>query len=231
MATIQSQQITQFAQERFQRISLPQGTDRARFATYIGSMCGAIGSALEDWRKNARLTGVKVMAVSAVGGKLFFDTHIEQLIIQRAPPGWDAYTRAIAAGVHNQIKSFSNDVSVPGLPWYPAFAAFPGPQAPPMPNVPCPLMSIAAVGTRHLKEGAITDMIFNKMPNPKPACGKDVAVAIAFGIEKVIFSWLSVQQVMMVMGKGPVPTFAPPYLPVGPVVDGSILENGRHLAS
>jgi len=33
-----------------------------------------------------------------------------------------------------------------------------------------------------------------------------------------------------VMGMGPVPAFAPPYVPVGPVVGGSILP-GQHIAS
>jgi hypothetical protein len=36
--------------------------------------------------------------------------------------------------------------------------------------------------------------------------------------------------VMMVMGQGPVPTFSPPYVPVGPVVSGTILPTPGHLA-
>lgn len=230
MPAISQQMITDMARQRFQMISLPQGTDRTRFTNYIVSMAGAIAQAVDAWRKAAHLDGVKIMAVSAIGGKLRSAVSIEQQILQRAPAGWEPYNRAIAAGVHNQFQSFANDVSVPGLPWYPAFAAFPGPMAPPMPNVPTPLMTIAAVASRHLKEGAITDMIYNKMPNPKPACCKDVAVAIGFGIEKAAFVWLSAQQVMLVMGKGPIPTFAPPYVPVGPVVGGDILPTPGHIA-
>jgi hypothetical protein len=36
------------------------------------------------------------------------------------------------------------------------------------------------------------------------------------------------QQVNLVMGMGPIPTFAPPFVPVGPVVGGSTLP-GVHL--
>jgi hypothetical protein len=230
MPAISQQMITEMARQRFQQMSLPQGTDRTRFTTYIVSMCGAIAQALDTWRRAAYLEGVRINAVSAMGGKLR-SVALDPLIMQRAPAGWDVYNRAIAAGVHNQFHSFANEVSVPGLPWYPAFAAFPGPMAPPMPNVPTPLMTIAAVASRHLKEGTITDMIYNKMPTPKPACGKEVAIAIANGIEKAAFAWLPSQQVALVMGKGPIPTFAPPYVPVGPVLMGDIIPTPGHIAS
>lgn len=231
MPAISQQTITDMARQRFQTINLPQGADRNRFANYIATMCGAVAQAVDSWRKAAHLDGVKIMAVSAIGGKLRSGVSIEQQILQRAPAGWEPYNRAIAAGVHNQFHSFANEVTVPGLPWYPAFAAFPAPVAPPMPNQPTPLMTIASTASRHLKEGAITDMIYNKMPNPKPSCGKEVAVAIGFGIEKAAFVWLVAQQVMNVMGKGPVPSFAPPYVPVGPVVNGDIIPVPGHIAS
>lgn len=228
MPAINPQMVIDMARQRFQQIQLPSGTDRQRFLNYVNGMCQAINQALETWRLSAYLEGVRIMGPIATGGKLR-SVPLDPLIMQRAPAGWDVYNRAIAAGVHNQFTSFANEVTVPGLPWYPAFAAFPMPVAPPMPNVPCPLMSIAAVGARHLKEGSITDMIYNKMPNPKPACAKEVAIAIAFGIEKAAFAWLSSQMVKNVMGKGPVPSFAPPYVPVGPVVGGDNIAAPGHI--
>ena len=36
-------------------------------------------------------------------------------------------------------------------------------------------------------------------------------------------AWLSIASLANVIGKGPVPTFAPPYVPVGPVVAGDNL--------
>lgn len=228
MPAINPQMVIDMARQRMQQIQLPSGTDRQRFVTYVNGMCQAINQALETWRASAYLTGVRIMGPVATGGKLR-SVPLDPLILSRAPAGWDVYNRAIAAGVHNQFHAFANDVSVPGLPWYPAFAAFPGPMAPPMPNVPCPLMSIAAVASRHLKEGSITDMIYNKMPTPKPACGKEVAIAIAFGIEKAAFAWLSSQMVKNVLGKGQIPSFAPPYVPVGPVVAGDNIATPGHI--
>jgi hypothetical protein len=43
--------------------------------------------------------------------------------------------------------------------------------------------------------------------------------------------WLPQQQVMLVMGKGPIPTFAPPFVPVGPVMGGDNIAVPGHLMS
>jgi hypothetical protein len=231
MPAISQQTITDVARQRFQSMGLPQGADRNRFVTYLTSMAGAVAQALDVWRKGAYLDGVRIHAAIATGGKLRCAVSIESQILQRAPAGWDSYNRAIAAGVHNRFTAFANEVSVPRLPWYPGFVAWPGPMAPPVPNTPSPLMTIAAVASRHLKEGALCDEMFNKMPSPKPLCGKEVALALASGLEKAAIAWLSAQQVTQVMGRGPVPSFAPPYVPVGPVVGGDNLPTPGHLAS
>ena len=39
------------------------------------------------------------------------------------------------------------------------------------------------------------------------------------------------QQVMLVLGKGPIPTFAPPFVPVGPVVSGDNIAAPGHLST
>lgn len=229
MPAINPHMVIEVARQRFQQVQPPAGTDRNRFKAYVEGMCQAINQALQIWRASACLDGVRINGPVASGGKLR-SVALEPLILQRAPAGWEAYSRAIAAGVHNQFTSFANEVSVPGLPWYPAFAAFPGPMAPPAPNVPCSLMALAAAAARHLKEGPITDAIWNKLPGPKPALGKEVAAAIAAGIERAAYPWLSAQKVMNVLGKGPIPTYAPPYVPVGPVVGGDIIATPGHIA-
>ena len=55
--------------------------------------------------------------------------------------------------------------------------------------------------------------------------------AIATVLAAAFTMWLPMQQVMLVMGKGPIPTFAPPYVPVGPVVAGDIISTPGHLMS
>jgi hypothetical protein len=41
--------------------------------------------------------------------------------------------------------------------------------------------------------------------------------------------WLPQQQVMLVLGKGQIPTFAPPFVPVGPVMGGDNIAVPGHL--
>ena len=53
--------------------------------------------------------------------------------------------------------------------------------------------------------------------------------AIATVLSLAFLMWLPMQQVMLVMGKGPIPTFAPPFVPVGPVVGGDNIAAPGHL--
>jgi len=48
----------------------------------------------------------------------------------------------------------------------------------------------------------------------------ELFVAIASAFERVFNLWQVSTMVTNVLGTGPVPTFAPPYVPVGPVVGG-----------
>jgi hypothetical protein len=43
--------------------------------------------------------------------------------------------------------------------------------------------------------------------------------------------WSVNSQVTLVMGKGPVPTYAPPYVPTGPVVGGDAQSYGPFLTT
>ena len=212
--------MTDTAKQRFQSLTLPAGVDRNSHVTYINGICSAIGRAWNMWQSQATLTQVSVNGPMATGGKLS-GPGLEPFILSMAPPGWENYSRPIAAGIHNQWRGFQQEVRVPGLPWYPAFAAFPGPFAPPMPNVPCPLSALSAQALRFMKEAEIARAISDKFGNPKPNCASEVAKVVAAGVEKALYPWLSGTMVTRVMGKGPIPSFAPPYVPVGPVVGGS----------
>jgi hypothetical protein len=53
--------------------------------------------------------------------------------------------------------------------------------------------------------------------------------AIATVLALAFLMWLPQQMVMLMLGKGPIPTFAPPYVPVGPVMGGDIISAPGHL--
>jgi hypothetical protein len=191
-----------------------------RMDTYLSRICDAIGQAHNVWRMRAMLVDVVVNAVSASGGRLE-GAGLEPDIRLRAPQE-DAWQRprseAIAYGIGTGWNNWQVSVSVPGLPWYPAFAAFPGPMAPPMPNVPIPL-----VGLRHLPfhvNAAPLKSYMQARYSGDNEWSNELFEAVAAGFESAFRLWTPTQMIVNVMGRGPVPTFAPPYVPVGPVVGG-----------
>jgi hypothetical protein len=115
---------------------------------------------------------------------------------------------ALALAIGSAFDIFAATLKMPGLPLFPSFAAVPGPVAPPMPSVPVPLAALAGVQPTPQKQ------FISLTPTQRRACE---AVVDAFG--PTVGIWRT-STMVSVLGTGPVPTFAPPYVPVGPVVGG-----------
>jgi hypothetical protein len=212
------------------------------FKNFHDAMIDAVVFAHDMWRLQAKFKDLRIMAVSAIGTPGCLDGPELESSIKQAPmvaafTGNKAKHRdAIAKGVSKCFKDWQSMVTVPGLPWYPAFAAFPGPMAPPMPNVPTPLATcvsaqmtaiVAPMSMKSEMGNALDGGLKEKDPDKHYEALHD---AIATVLSAAFALWLPAQQVMNVMGKGPIPTFAPPYVPVGPVVGGDTLPIPGHLA-
>jgi hypothetical protein len=89
-----------------------------------------------------------------------------------------------------------------------------------MPNIPTRLGSL---GGRRVSAGAVAIAIRN-MAGRKLEPDQEVAI-IDFAAWFVGFfnEMLQTTLVANVLGTGPVPTFAPPYVPVGPVIAGTAI--------
>ncbi|HZR09857.1 MAG TPA: hypothetical protein VFA79_14850 [Myxococcales bacterium] len=211
------------------------------FKEFHDAMIDAVQFAHQMWKLQAKFQGLQVMAVSAIGSPGCLKGPELESLIKNAPScaaftGNKAKHRdAVATGVSKAFKNWQDQVMVPGLPWYPAFAAFPGPMAPPMPNVPMPLIAcpsakmadIAAPDTMTKEmDDALDGELKKKDPEKHYHALHD---AIATVLSLAFLLWLPAQQVMLVLGKGPIPTFAPPFVPVGPVVGGDTLPTPGHL--
>ena len=215
----------------------------SEFKSFHDAMLDAVGFAHNLWKVQAKFKDIKVMAVSAIGAPGCLDgpeleSHIKNAPMVATFTGNKAKHRdAVAKGVSKCFKSWQDMVTVPGLPWYPAFAAFPGPMAPPMPNVPtpliaCPSAKMADMATPMAMKSAMDDALDSGLKDKDPDKHYEALHdAIATVISAAFMLWLPAQQVMLVMGKGPIPTFAPPYVPVGPVVGGDIISIPGHLAA
>jgi hypothetical protein len=115
---------------------------------------------------------------------------------------------------------------------YPAFVAVPAPVAPPMPNVPFPLaLGQTGPSLQALLPDTIAARIRARLSQARnnQEGGAEGVNELARALSGHLFAWITYQQVSQVIGTGPVPTFAPPYVPVGPVVQGSTLPAASHL--
>lgn len=203
----------------------------------------AIAFAHQQWKLQAKFKDLKIMAVSAIGAPGCLDGPELESLIKNAPmvaswsDGKAKHRDAVAKGVSKCFKDWQSMVTVPGLPWYPAFAAFPGPMAPPMPNVPtplvaCPSAQMAAMATPMTMKSEMDSALDGGLKNEDPTKQYEALHdAIATVVSAAFMLWLPAQQVIGVMGKGPVPSFAPPYVPVGPVVAGDNIPTPGHLAT
>ena len=205
------------------------------------TMIDAVGFAHNLWRLQAKFQNLKINALTALGTPgCLAGPELESNI--KMFPGCAAwignmgkYRDAVAKGVSKCFKDWQDNVMVPGLPWYPAFIAFPGPMAPPMPNIPMPLITCPSPMMASI---TMPDMMKNEMVSAFDSGLKQKDTdkqheALFDGIATVLalafMMWLPMQQVMLVLGKGPIPTFAPPFVPVGPVVMGDNIAVPGHL--
>jgi len=195
------------------------------------------------WKLQAKFQNLQVMAVSAIGSPGCLNGPALEPLIKTAPSvaamtgNLAKYRDAVAKGVSTAFKNWQDQVTVPGLPWYPAFAAFPGPMAPPMPNVPVPLIAcVSAKVTDIMLPNTMKSEMINALDGGMKGGDKDkqheaLFDAVATVLAMAFTMWLPSQQVMLVMGKGPIPTFAPPFVPVGPVLMGDNIPVPGHLAA
>ena len=211
------------------------------FKDFHDAMIDAVGFAHNMWKLKAKFKDLQVASVSAIGSPGCLDGDELESGIKNAPMcasftgNKKKHRDAVAKGVSKAFKNWQDQVSVPGLPWYPAFAAFPSPTVPPMPNIPVPLIICVSAKCTDIMMG---DTMKKEMGDALDGGLKDkdktkqyealhdaisTVVSIAFTI------WLASQMVMLVMGKGPIPSFAPPFVPVGPVVGGDNIGAPGHL--
>ncbi len=199
----------------------------------------ATKNAIDQWRLQAKFKDLKVMAVSAIGTPGCLDGP-ELKSCYMGFEGKDknekAYVKAVKEGVSKCWKEWQSKVMVPGLPWYPAFAAFPGPQAPPMPNVPMPLIACPSPMMTKMTPTMLRDAMIDALDSKVKKEDKDkqheaLFMAIGTALSMAFLAWLPMQQILNVLGKGPIPTFAPPYVPVGPVIMGDNIAAPGHLAA
>jgi hypothetical protein len=201
-----------------------------RPSDWAGWLAGAkrgIREGVPRWVAGLKFSGISINGPAASGGRLQPSSDLKNLIsirMREAGAPQDVVEGFMGA-VAESWNSWAASVRAPGAAWYPNFAAVPLPVAPPMPNTPFPLEGLQqnlALFVPPTLAAAIKSRIRDAASWPGGSAGIDEFCRWLFA---GFIAWQQNAKVQGVMGTGPVPTFAPPYVPVGPVVGGTNVAN------
>ena len=194
----------------------------------------AFREGVNEWIGSARIKGGQVSGPSATltPGSLASDVNLESRVHQKllgskVPPEISrVLAKALAAAWNDWAKGFQ--MQIPKA--YPSFAAFPGPLAPPTPAAGTfPLSQGTSLGEASLKAPVLAGKLASavRMQSKAVEGSSDLALkSLADWVESSFTEWQRLAKLVGIMGQGAVPTFAPPYVPVGPVIRGDNISTG-----
>ncbi len=197
--------------------------------TFVHKILSACKSAWGTWQDLASLVGLQVAGPTCIGTPgCLVGPPLLPLIMMDAPKATAQelkYSKAIAQAFSTAFGLWQLSVTVPGLPLWPPFAAFPGPLAPPTPSlVPLPLEACPAVGELAMLAPALALLMMANLGDPPPQAmwSLQLFTAVSVSLSLNFTQWVatSLWKTGAVEGGGPIPTFAPPVVPVGPVLGG-----------
>ncbi|MDH5324153.1 MAG: hypothetical protein OEZ68_14180 [Gammaproteobacteria bacterium] len=202
-------------------------------------LVNAVKYGVDSWRLQAHFANIQIMGQTAIGVPGCLQGPDLKPWITQAPGIYNSsgmfktLANAVADAVSASFKQWQDTVTVPGLPWYPMFVAVAAPFAPPTPNIPMPLIVCVSQNFSKLASpSTLESAIYAKLPAEFKIAEMNLFIYnLAVHLMNYFVSWMSSQNVMMVMGMGPVPTFNPPYVPVGSVLNGYVIPSPGHLAS
>jgi hypothetical protein len=194
---------------------------------FIKNLLKALEKLLEKWKLRSAGHLVKSGTLDAVtaiipSGGIDADLDVEELKEILAEIAGDDYADnkeqydQACDGITDALNASLDNGTA--QPMYPSAAAFPGPLFPPTPNIPMPLIVVTG------GETATSESILAAMGGESNPDG-DIALTEALA-EVMAGAWTEFAASNMIqnlMGTGPVPTFAPPLVPVGAVQGGSLL--------
>ena len=194
-----------------------------QYSRLFRGVTAGIAAAWQMFHSTGSLIGVIINGPSAIGGRIVCPNLQPIAFMQSSAAGTgQSETRIrqqVSTGFWTCWRQVLDSAGVPGLPWYPAFASFPGPMAPPMPNTPTPIVTL--MRNTSPMTASILNTTFSNLLRGSMDYHTQFSDALATSIDASFRIWLTSTMVTNVLGTGPIPTFAPPYVPAGPVVGGT----------
>jgi hypothetical protein len=193
----------------------------AKYGEFIDGICDAICSAWGQWQNMATMAGIMVNAVTASLGQVIGPPWTPIIMLQgpKSSPMQLKYLNAVANVIGPAWLAYTATIKVPALPWYPSFAVFPSPVAPPTPNVPTPIISLTQVKAS-LMPAVMKQQMVGLLADPRAPYHSELFESICDAFDKMFTIWQTSTLVTNVLAVGPVPTMALPVPVPGPVTGG-----------
>ncbi len=196
----------------------------AKIGAFIDDISSAICTAWSTWQSTATMPGIVINGPIASGGA-FVPIPWTPIILASGPvstPQLAKYTTVVASVLGTAWATYTTSIKLGAAKLFPLFSAWTLAVAPPQPNaVPCKLMDTSSVISvdAGLMAPALKAQMVGQLGDPQAPFHKELFEAIATGFKEVFDEWKRSTE-FKVMGGGAVPTWAPPYVPAGPVVAG-----------
>lgn len=190
---------------------------------------GAFHVAVNEWVGKARIQGGTVRGPSAVltPGSLASETNIQMRMVQILANSGTPQDIAtdLATVLDHAWNEWASGFQIQIPKAYPSFAAVPARFAPPTSASEAPLLSQgSSTGEASLKSPVLANRLSTALYDPRNQINwrksQQAMESLAQWVEDSFNEWKNGARIVGLIGKGPVPTFAPPYVPVGPVIAG-----------
>jgi len=195
------------------------------YEDYIDGITGAIAGAVGDFMKQCQFTaGIITGPVGVITPGSLQGPPIGDPIKANGPRATEMegkYTDAIGKTLGMAWKAWH--MGAAGVvPFPPTFAACPSPVHPPTPNIPLPIIALPSPGLSLMLPAALKQVMILQLNIAEAIHHIDFFDAVANAVAQLFQVWLGMTQIS-IQGTGPVPTFAPPFVPVGPVLGGNVI--------
>jgi len=197
------------------------------WAGYVESAKGAISKGIDQWASSAGVGSAEVnggavfVAPGTLNSEYFFLPAVQDALFQAGAPEdvsaafagvswewWRGWVTGYNLSLHDALRSF---------------AAVPAPEAPPTPLEPMRLKEGNSPGSIGMSAQAQREALLELLKQRQKEPGAVAAIThYATWYEKSFDDWFQHTTVQNLVARGPVPSFAPPYVPVGPVVGGDV---------
>ncbi|MEZ5352964.1 MAG: hypothetical protein R2762_10040 [Bryobacteraceae bacterium] len=196
----------------------------------------AFRTAVNEWIAQAQLRGGRITGPAAEfgPGSLWSPVNLEVKLLQSltAAKLSSEVAQALAKILASAWNDWAGGFQLRSQSAFPTFVAVPASHAPPTPAAPIPLQSSVSSGEPSLSSALLNAKLTQALRAHavrSPGNFDLAAKQLADWVDSSFQEWKRIVMISGVVGQGPVPTFAPPYVPVGPVVMGSTIPNHTSL--